>query len=539
MLRLTGIKLPSNTDFSDIRSICAKELKSNKSNILLAKLVKKSLDARKKGQIHWVCNIDFSINVNEKEFISKYRSKKLAFAADRNFWDDTLIEKNTAISSKSSIVVVGSGPAGLFCALILSKNGLNPILIERGDCVEKRTQKVNAFWNTGNFDLTTNVQFGEGGAGTFSDGKLNTGIKDPRCRFVLEEFANHGAGEEILYDAKPHIGSDRLIGTVKGIREEIIKNGGQVLFNHRLCDISVKNNNIAGITVDSPSGKIKFPCENLVLALGHSARDTFEMLFKKGINMIQKPFAVGVRAEHPQELINISQYGENYDKDSLPPADYKLSTHLSNGRGVYTFCMCPGGQVVAAASEQGSVCTNGMSLSARNGKNANSAILVNVTPEDFKDDHPLSGMYFQRKIEKAAFEAAGRDYSAPIQLLGDFLGNKPSSKIGNTVPSYKPSVKFVRLEEYLPGFVTDSLRTGIPELAKKLHGFDLYDAVLTGPETRSSSPIRMVRNENCVSNIGGIYPCGEGAGYAGGIMSAAVDGIRIAEAVVKNIKEGI
>lgn len=535
MLRLSGIKLPVDADFSRLVEICASLSSVPIHKIMAATLKKRSLDARKKNDIHWVCTIDFVIDGDEKEILSKSRCKNLGSGDDRNFFHEAWVNAKPVIVSSRPVFVVGSGPAGLFCALTLAKAGLKPILLERGENVENRVESVGVFWKSGKLDSRTNVQFGEGGAGTFSDGKLNTGIKDPRCRTVLEQFAKCGAGDEILYEAKPHIGSDRLIGTVKALRREIEQNGGQVLFRHCLSGIETRQGKLHAITITSPDGEQTHACEALVLAPGHSARDTFQMLFESGVRLVPKPFAMGLRVEHPQELINRAQYGENYDRKHLPPADYKLSAHLANGRGVFTFCMCPGGEVVAAASEEGGVCTNGMSLSKRDGENANSALLVGVTPDDFENDHPLAGVELQRKIEKAAFQAAGGGYKAPAQLLGDFLKGVPSKTFGSVTPTYRPGVELVPPEAYLPGFITGALRGGIPLLAGRLRGFDLYDAVLTGPEARSSSPVRILRDETYQSNVRGLFPCGEGAGYAGGIMSAAVDGIKVAEAVIGEI----
>ena len=376
------------------------------------------------------------------------------------------------------------------------------------------------------------MQFGEGGAGTFSDGKLNSGIKDPRCRRVLEEMHRAGAPESILWQAKPHVGTDHLKAMVKNLREQIIALGGDVRFETRLTGLEIENGRVTGAVLEGPEGVSTLPTDAVILAVGHSARDTFEMLAKAGAAMSRKPFAIGARIEHRQDWINRAQYGPAAGHPALGAADYKLAVHLPGGRSVYTFCMCPGGQVVAAASEAGGVVVNGMSLYARDGENANSALLVNVLPEDFGGDDPLAGVRFQRRWERAAFEAGGGDYRAPAQRVGDFLARRPSDGPGGVTPSYRPGVKWGSLDGCLPGFVTEAMREALPLLDRKLKGFAHPDAVLTGVETRSSSPVRIERDENCVSNIAGLYPCGEGAGYAGGIMSAAVDGIRCAEAVM-------
>lgn len=423
-------------------------------------------------------------------------------------------------------IIIGCGPAGLFAAYILAKAGAKPLLLERGKAVEQRQADIWDFQKSRVLNPESNVQFGEGGAGTFSDGKLNSGISNPLCRAVLEIFAAHGAPEEILYEAKPHIGTDRLIDTVRSMREKIIALGGEVHFEEKVEDLLISNGKIVGVV-----GKQTYPASRVILAIGHSARDTFQMLYKKSISMEQKAFSVGARIEHPQALINQAQYGKY--APYLGAADYKLSYHTAEGRGVYTFCMCPGGFVVAAASEQGGVVTNGMSNFARDEQNANSALLVGISPSDYDRGDLLDGIRFQRELEQAAFEAGGRDYSAPAQRVEDFLNHRSTTAFGAVKPSYLPQAVPFDLWKILPEYVCLGMAEAIPFFDKRLKGFALPDAVLTGVETRSSSPIRILRGEDLQSlSVKGLYPAGEGAGYAGGIMSSAVDGIRCALAIL-------
>ena len=429
-------------------------------------------------------------------------------------------------------VVVGFGPAGMFAGLILAEAGLRPIVLERGKDIQRRQQDVNAFWQQHILNEESNVQFGEGGAGTFSDGKLTTGIKSPFIRQVLQELYEAGAPEEILYAAKPHIGTDRLAVVVQNIRKKIERLGGEVRLECRLENLILANGFIHGVTYSHLGQTVDMETDAVILAIGHSARDTVEMLYKNGAQIIQKPFSVGARIEHPQKLIDKAQYGAFAGHPKLGAADYKLSCHGLHQRGAYTFCMCPGGTVVAAASEKGGVIVNGMSTLARDGENANSALLVGIDPVDFPSEHPLAGMYYQRVIEQNAFALGGGDYRAPAQLVGDFLADRESRALGNVQPTCPTGVTLTNLRYCLPDKVRTTMQAAITEMDKRLHGFALPDAVLTAPETRSSSSVRILRDEFCQCNLRGVYPCGEGAGYAGGIVSAAVDGIKCAHAVL-------
>lgn len=525
MIRINNVHIPLDYSDETIRKKTAKELHIDKNAIKSASIFRRSVDARKKDNIFFLCSIDAELNIIENPILKKCKNavKVTPYNYEISKW-----------KGSTPPVVVGMGPAGLFAALILAQSGAKPILIERGRDVGRRHDDVQKFWLTGKLDASSNVQFGEGGAGTFSDGKLNTGTKDIRQRKVLEEFVRHGAPDEILYNAKPHIGTDKLKITVKNIREEIISLGGTVLFETKLTDFNVKDEKIIGAVVEKQGKKEIIETDNIILAIGHSARDTFEMLFDKGIPIEAKSFSVGARIEHLREKIDCAQYGKFAGNKNLGVASYKLNTHLQNGRGVYTFCMCPGGKVVNASSEENMLVTNGMSEFARDEINSNSALLVGVTPEDFKYDSPLAGMYFQRELEKKAFELGGSNYNAPVQRVEDFLGNKKSTHIGEVKPSICPDYTFSDLNAILPAFVSESMKQGIKDMGKKLSGFDDGDAVLTGLETRSSSPIRILRSNETLESIKikGLYPCGEGAGYAGGIISAAVDGIKCAEKII-------
>lgn len=527
MIRINEIKLSLDEEEELLAEKAAKVLKINKKYIKSYTIYKKSVDARKKDDVHFTYSLDVIITLDEEQITRKCKSNKVSIVKPYVY----TLPENKRVSSFRP-VVVGFGPAGMFAGLILALSGLKPIILERGKAVEERTKDVNLFWQTGKLNEESNVQFGEGGAGTFSDGKLTTGIKSPFIRKILEELYEAGAPEEILYSSKPHIGTDRLVEVVKNIRKKIEKLGGEVRLECRLEKLIVANGFVHGVTYTHKGEKIDLETDSVIMAIGHSARDTVEMLYNMGVEIMQKPFSVGARIEHPQSLINKAQYGKFAGHKKLGAADYKLACHGLHERGAYTFCMCPGGTVVNAASEKEGVIVNGMSSLARDGENANSALLVGIEPKDFPSNHPLAGIYYQREIENTAFKLAGSNYKAPAQLVGDFLKGIESKELGNVQPTCPTGVTMTNLDLCLPEKVSATMKSAIVEMDKKLNGFNLYDAVLTAPETRSSSSVRILRDDLLQCNIRGVYPCGEGAGYAGGIISAAVDGVKCAHAVL-------
>ena len=525
MIRIRDIALPPEHNVNQLQFEAAQLLKVPNSKVRGLKLVKRSVDARKKPDVKIIYTVDVAIDGNEEKIIRKSGCKRASIAPISYYKVPKCPNK-----PEKRPVIVGFGPAGMFAALILAKAGLNPIVLERGEDAETRHRKVQKFWETGELDVRSNVQFGEGGAGTFSDGKLNTGVNNPRIGWILEQFVKCGARENILYDAKPHVGTDVLLTVVQNLRGWITALGGEVRFNAQVTGIEVNAGRLTAVLLEDGE---RIECDHAIFAIGHSARDTFEMLDREKIPMEPKPFAMGVRIEHKQTTIDASQYG--CYNPVLPPADYKLVKHLEDGT-VYTFCMCPGGFVVAAASEEGRVVTNGMSYADRDGENANAALLVTVNPEEFPYEGNLGGVRWQRDIEEAAYRVSG-SYKAPAQKVGDFLAGRPSDGAGEIKPTYKPGVHWCDLHQVLPEKISCSLKEALPLLDGSLSGFAGADAVLTAPETRSSSPVRIIRGEDRQSEIKGFYPSGEGAGYAGGIMSAAIDGIMSAEAVIKAIGE--
>lgn len=546
MLRITEVKLPVENAQSlthqadEIKAALLKRLEIPESDLIHFDIFKRGVDARKSHAILYVYSLDVEVK-NEAKLLAKFRKDAhIKPAPDTEY---KYVAQNTG-TDKPRPVIVGFGPAGIFAALILAQSGFKPIVLERGKAVRERTKDTWGLWRKNVLNPESNVQFGEGGAGTFSDGKLYSQIKDPKHygRKVIQEFVKAGAPEEIMYVSHPHIGTFRLVGMVEEMRKTIIELGGEIRFQSRVEDIELASdkdgqNQVQAVVLQTGE---RIATNHLILAVGHSARDTFEMIYKRGIYVEAKPFSVGFRIEHPQSLIDKARYGKSYSEDllnKLGAADYKLVHHAKNGRAVYSFCMCPGGTVVAAASEPNRVVTNGMSQYSRNERNANAGIVVGITPEVDYPGHPLAGMELQRQLEGHAFVLGGSNYNAPGQLIGDFLANKASSKFGEVQPSYTPGVHLTNLDTALPEFAISAIREAIPEFAKQVKGFDLADGILTGVETRTSSPIRIKRDDASLQSINtkGLFPCGEGAGYAGGILSAGVDGIKVAEAVALSL----
>ncbi len=535
MLRLTELKLPLDHPPEALRAAILQRLGLADDELLGFSIFKRSYDARKKHALLMIYAVDVEVE-NETALLKKFRNDRhLAPTPDMAYRYVGQAPENLT----ERPLVIGFGPCGIFAALVLAQMGFKPIVLERGKAVRERTQDTWGLWRKKVLNPESNVQFGEGGAGTFSDGKLYSQIKDPRHlgRKVLTEFVKAGAPEEILYVSKPHIGTFRLVGMVETMRHEIEKLGGEVRFQQRVTDVLIEEGTdgkrIRGVTL---AGGETLASRHVVLALGHSARDTFEMLHGRGVYMEAKPFSVGFRIEHPQSLIDHARLGPNAGNPVLGAADYKLVHHAKNGRSVYSFCMCPGGTVVAAASEPGRVVTNGMSQYSRNERNANAGIVVGITPADFPGQGPLAGIELQRRLEARAFELGGGNYEAPGQLVGDFLTGKPSTRLGSVEPSYKPGVHLTDLATALPDYAIEAIREALPAFDQQIKGFAMKDAVLTGVETRTSSPLRITRGDDFQSlNVKGLYPAGEGAGYAGGILSAGVDGIRVAEAVALSL----
>ncbi len=523
MLKLSNLSLPADHGPEDLRSKIASLLNLKSAALGEPIILRQSIDARKKSDVRWVYTVAVDIP-NEAKLAQTIKGASLHLPVP-------YIPPTQGRTLSHPPVVVGMGPAGLFAALTLARAGFPPIILERGRPVEERARDVERFWSTGCLDSESNVQFGEGGAGTFSDGKLSTGINDPRISHIFETLVSHGAPEDIKYSHKPHVGTDILRIVVASMRRELLALGCIIRFGHRLDGLESRSGTLSSLHVSYGTEKYRLPCQALILAPGHSARDTFSMLLQAGVPLEQKPFAIGVRIEHIQQAVSATQYGAAWAQ--LPPSDYKLACHLPSGRSAFSFCVCPGGEVVASASEPGRLVCNGMSLRTRSGENINGGFLVGVGPADFGSSHPLAGVDFQIMWEEAAFTLGGKSFCAPVQTVGDFLADRPSKTLGNIIPTYRPGFVPSDLRRCLPCFVTDTLAAALPQFNRKLSGFATPNAILTGVETRSSSPVRILRDEGFQSGLRGLYPCGEGAGYAGGITSAAVDGMKVAEAVLK------
>ena len=528
MLKIEGLKLSLDHNDAQLTAKAASVLNIAPSQIKTLRILRRSIDARETVSFVYTVIVETK---GEQKLLQRCHSPQVSL-----YQPEIYRLPVTDLTPSLRPVVIGAGPAGLFAALLLARCGARPILLEQGQAVEQRKRDVEQFWSTGELNITSNVQFGEGGAGTFSDGKLTTGTRDIRHGYILQNFVDFGADPDILINSKPHIGTDRLYIVLQNMRRELLSLGAEIRFGHKLIGLEHTNGHLSALKVVSGQKEFSLPARHAILALGHSARDSFEFLRTLGIEMEAKPFAVGVRIEHRQKDIDAAQYKMFASHPALPPSSYKLSTHTKDGRGVFSFCVCPGGEVVAAASEKGHLVTNGMSRFARDRENINGGLLVSVTPEDFNSADILAGIAFQRKLERDAFLLGGKNFFAPAQTVGDFLLHRPSSKPGNVLPSYRPGVRWCDLHDCLPNFICQALEEALPVLASKIQGFAAPQAVLTAVETRSSSPIRILRDKTYQSSLAGLYPCGEGAGYAGGIMSAAADGMRCAEFIIKELQ---
>ena len=525
MIRIGQLQLRPNHTEEELRQKLAHTLRISQKDIIHYEIKKQSVDARKKPDVKYVYTVDVAVT-NERRVFKNQKGSSLALVQDKPY----TFPATGTLQMPLRPIIIGSGPAGMFCAYLLAEHGFRPIVFERGAAVEERIRDIEEFWTTGVLNTQSNVQFGEGGAGTFSDGKLNTLVKDAlgRNRKVLEIFVENGAPKEILYWNKPHIGTDILMQVVRNMREKILAWGGEIHFHSQLIDLSLEQGALASVTIETNGKKEEVPAHTLILAIGHSARDTFTMLYERGLPLSAKAFAVGVRVEHSQQMINHAQYGEDTPYE-LPAASYKLATTLENGRGVYSFCMCPGGYVVNASSEEGYLAVNGMSYHARDGQNANSAIIVTVTPEDYHSKHPLAGMYYQRDLEKRAYEL-GKG-KIPVQRFADFCKHQTSETIGSVKPQIKGAYHLANVREIFPEELGNSIELGIKSFDRQIQGFANDDTILSGVESRTSSPVRINRQETFEIENTGIFPCGEGAGYAGGITSAAMDGMKVAESI--------